>query len=242
MNSTENISKPTKPTKSAKTKAEILELIVVIFLGVTALFTAWASWMGSLHGGNQATAYTESNNIAADGNARWNEAAQNLSRDMAVWDQIYNLRIEQEFAYQQNNATEIEKLQWQIDSLTYNNISDELQSAIDWADAQSEYVSPFAMEGFIDSYFADANAVLSEASEVLEVGKQANSDGDTFGLVSVIYSIVLFLLGICNTFKSEKNQLVVTAISGVILVATTVFMFTIPTPEGFALFSFFKGV
>lgn len=227
--------------KPKKTKAEILELVAVILLGITALLTAWASWMGSLHGGNQATAYTESNNIAADGNARWNEASQTLSRDMTVWDQIYNLRIELEFAYQQNDAAEIEKLEWQIDSLTVNNISEELQSAIDWADAQSEYVSPFAMEGFIESYFAEADAVLATADEVLEEGKQANSNGDTFGLVSVIYSVVLFLLGICNTFKSDKNQLVVTVISCVILVATTVFMFTIPLPAGFELVSFFTG-
>ena len=34
---------------------KLTELIIVIMLGVTALLTAWASWIGSLHGGNQAT-------------------------------------------------------------------------------------------------------------------------------------------------------------------------------------------
>ena len=33
---------------------KLTELIIVIMLGVTALLTAWASWIGSLHGGNQA--------------------------------------------------------------------------------------------------------------------------------------------------------------------------------------------
>ena len=54
--------------KSKKSREDILEIIVAIFLGVTALATAWASWIGSLHGGNQATNYTQSNNMAADGN------------------------------------------------------------------------------------------------------------------------------------------------------------------------------
>ncbi len=36
---------------------KLTELIIVIMLGVTALLTAWASWIGSLHGGNQATNY-----------------------------------------------------------------------------------------------------------------------------------------------------------------------------------------
>ena len=31
---------------------KLTELIIVIMLGVTALLTAWASWIGSLHGGN----------------------------------------------------------------------------------------------------------------------------------------------------------------------------------------------
>ena len=37
-----------------------VEILVAIFLGITALLTAWASWIGSLHGGNQSTNYTKS--------------------------------------------------------------------------------------------------------------------------------------------------------------------------------------
>lgn len=58
--------------KQKRSKEEVLEIIIAIFLGVTALATAWASWIGSLHGGNQATNYTTSNNLAADGNSRYN--------------------------------------------------------------------------------------------------------------------------------------------------------------------------
>ncbi len=76
--------------KSKRSRDEILEIIVVVLLGITALLTAWATWIGSLHGGNQATNYTKSNNIAADGNARWNQAAQELSEDMAL---VYMLTI-----------------------------------------------------------------------------------------------------------------------------------------------------
>ena len=49
--------------------ANRIEIIVAIFLGITALLTAWATWIGSLHGGNQATNYTKSNNLAAEGNS-----------------------------------------------------------------------------------------------------------------------------------------------------------------------------
>jgi hypothetical protein len=49
--------------KPKMTRDALLELLVVILLGVTALL---ASWVGSLHGGNQATNYTTSNNLEAE--------------------------------------------------------------------------------------------------------------------------------------------------------------------------------
>ncbi|MGN0364031.1 MAG: hypothetical protein ACI4ET_14485 [Bilifractor sp.] len=48
------------------TKEAIIDLLIVIMLGVTAVTTAWASWIGSLHGGNQATNYAKSNNLASE--------------------------------------------------------------------------------------------------------------------------------------------------------------------------------
>ena len=63
-------------TPKKRSKEDVLEIVIALFLGITALATAWASWIGSLHGGNMSTNYTRSNNLAADGNARWNEASQ----------------------------------------------------------------------------------------------------------------------------------------------------------------------
>ena len=48
-----------KTNKKKRSKDEILEIVVVVLLGLTALLTAWATWIGSLHGGNQATNYAK---------------------------------------------------------------------------------------------------------------------------------------------------------------------------------------
>ena len=56
-------------TKTKKSKEQIIEILTAVFLGITALATAWASWIGSLHGGNQSTNYTTSNNLSAEGNS-----------------------------------------------------------------------------------------------------------------------------------------------------------------------------
>lgn len=225
--------------KRKRSKEEIIEIVVAIFLGVTALATAWASWIGSLHGGNQATNYTTSNNMAADGNARYNEAAQAYMQDMLLWNEISDLRIEYTFAEENGDTAEMEKLDWKLNQLYNDNCSDALYDAILWADEQEEYASPFEMEGFVDSYFEDAMTVLAESEEILEQGKQDNKNGDSFGLVTVIYSVVLFLLGIVGTFKNLPNRYIVLAVALVGFLAATIYMVTLPLPTGFNILSFF---
>lgn len=227
--------------KQQKTKEEVIEIVVVVLLGLVTLLTAWATWVGALHGGNQATNYTKSNNIAADGNARWNQAAQSLMSDMQLVDRINDIRIELTYAEDNGNVEEAEKLQWKIDEIVNNSASDELVEAIHWADEQEEFASPFDMDGFVDSYFEDASAVLTEADEVLKQGQADNANGDAFGLVTVIYSIVLFLLGISSSFKNEKNKMALLIIGVAGTVLATVYMLTLPMPTGFSLSSFFGG-
>ena len=227
--------------KSERSRDEILEIIVVVLLGVTALLTAWATWIGSLHGGNQATNYTKSNNMAADGNSRWNQAAQELTEDMSLWNTISELRIEYNFAEEKKDTAEMERCEWKLNQIYNDSVSEELSKAIDWADKQEEYASPFEMEGFTDSYFEDAQAVLDEAQAVLEEGQADNEHGDAYGLVTVIYSIVLFLLGIAGSFKSSVNKTVVVCISIVGMLIATIYMLTIPMPTGFSIASYFGG-
>ncbi|MDR3298017.1 MAG: hypothetical protein LBT19_01405 [Candidatus Nomurabacteria bacterium] len=231
--------------KKKMSRGALLELLVVILLGVTALLTAWASWVGSLHGGNQATNYTRSNNIASEGNSEYNAAVQSLTQDMMLYNEVNVLMIDQAFAENRGDKDELGKISWKIDELISANMSEELSVAFDWAmeqtEARGESVSPFEKEGFVESYFETANALLAESEEILEQGKQDNKNGDTFGLVTVIYSMVLFLLGITGTFKNEKNKIAVLCISGAAFLIATIFMMTIPMPTGFSLSSFFGG-
>lgn len=225
--------------KQKRSKEEVLEIIIAIFLGVTALATAWASWIGSLHGGNQATNYTTSNNLAADGNSRYNEASQNLMQDMMLWNQISEASLNLTFAEESGNDIEAEKYSYLLDQLMSDNATQEFLDAVNWALDQEDYATPFDMEGYVDSYFEDAWAVLDESEALLEQGKQDNSNGDKFGLVTVIYSVVLFMLGIVGTFKKLPNRYIITGVAIAGFLFATIYMFTIPMPTGFNLFGFF---
>ena len=225
--------------KKKRDPEKILEIIVAVFLGITALATAWASWIGSLHGGNQATNYATSNNISSERNSMYNEAAQSLMQDMMLWNEISDVLIESSYAEEKNDTEAVEKYDWKLEKLLNDNCSAELAQAITWAMEQDEDTSPFDKEGFTDSYFTDAKEMIAEADNLLEQGKKDNANGDAFGLVTVIYSVVLFLLGIVGTFKRLPNRYVILGVAIAGFLFATIFMFTIPMPTGFNILSYF---
>lgn len=237
-----------------RSKEDILEIVIALFLGITALATAWASWIGSLHGGNMSTNYTKSNNLAADGNARWNEASQSLMQDMQVWNQISDYEVEILYAYETNDADQAYESAYKILFICADNLTEEMaemigydfdfdaEDIIDWVlYSENSKISPFGDADFIGSYYEDAREVLAESEEILAEGQEDNTKGDTFNLVTVIYSVVLFMLGIVGTFRRLPNRVFITGVAIVGFLFATIYMFTIPLPTGFNFLSFFGG-
>lgn len=214
-----------------------LELIIAILLGITAILTAWATWIGSLHSGNQSTNYTKSNNLSAMGNSMYNEAAQNYMQDVILWNTINDYIFDRDLAEANGKTKDADMIDEKINLLIEDNCTPEFEEAIDWAFAEEK--SPFDKEGYVDSYYEEALATIDEADDLLEQGRQDNANGDAYGLVSVLYSVVLFMLGIVGIFKKLPNRMVVTIISAVLLVLATIYMITIPLPTDFSLASFF---
>ena len=128
-----------------------------------------------------------------------------------------------------------QELEEQIEALE-EKCSPELKEAIAWALLTGK--SPFEMEGYANSYYEDAANLLKESQDILETGKQDNLNHERFGLVAVIYALVLFLLGIAGTFKRSPNRMIIMGTAIVLLVFGFVFMISIPMPEGFNMFTF----
>ena len=242
------------PAKQKRSKEDILEIVIAIFLGITALATAWASWIGSLHGGNMSTNYTKSNNLAADGNARWNEASQALMQDMQIWNMISDYEVEILYANETGNTDQMYESAYKIQFICTDNLTEEMaeligydfefdaDQIIDWViNSELSTTSPFDNQDFIDSYYVDAQAVLAESEAVLAEGQSDNTKGDTFNLVTVIYSVVLFMLGIVGTFRRLPNRMLITIVAIAGFLFGTIYMFTIPFPTGFNFLSFFGG-
>ncbi len=245
---------PVKPKKSRDIE-HTLEIIVVIMLGITALFTAWASWVGSLHGGNQAGNYTTSNNLAAEGNSEYNAGVQSMNQDMLLWSEISDLQIDILFAQEKGDEEAVARSANKLFFKLQDNLSEEMGAVIgwsfeytsddpeaivlEWMTKDQALVSPFTDEAFVASYFVRANELLAQSEAAMAQGTKDNTNGDAYGLVTVIYGVVLFLLGIAGSFKGIKNKYAIIIVSTVSFVLATAFMLTIPMPTGFSITGFF---
>ena len=134
---------------SEERKDKVLEIVIAVFLGITAFLTAWATWIGSLHAGLQAIHFTESNNISSKVSAMYNQSSQLLLQDMMTWNTIQNYAFDAELAEEQGDTKKMEVLEKKVMALR-EGVSDEFAEAVSWAIDNEK--SPFEKEGFVESY------------------------------------------------------------------------------------------
>lgn len=216
-----------------------LSVLVAVFLGLTTLLVAWAGWIGSLHGGIQAINFTKSNNLAAQGNAEYNVAAQIYITDLYAWNSIFNLKLDMEAAKAKGNYDEAELIDIKLQKIMNESCSPKLLEAINNMDLEKDTKSPFDNEEFANSYFETSKKLLADSKKAMEKGKQDNLRGDSYKLVTVIYSLVLFLLGIVGILKDFQSRKIIFIFSVVILIFAVIYMLTIPMPTGFNITNFF---
>ena len=140
--------------ESYERRSNLIEIIVVVLLGITAVATAWSSWQEGLHGSLQDQKYTIANNLNAEANSMYNEGTQNMNQDLMIWNQLSGLFIDYGFAEAKDDADEMEKIDYKIDQIMTDVVTPEFADAINWAIEQEDYVSPFENQAFVDNYFA----------------------------------------------------------------------------------------
>ena len=226
-----------KPKEKSFWSENKIEIITAILLGVTALLTAWATWIGSLHGGIQAINFTKSNNTSSEAGTVYDYELQLFISDNMTWNKIVDYSFEMALAEIDGNKDKAELIEEKLRTYAEQNSSDILLEGIEWM-KENEADSPFEMPGIADKYFGDAKGMFEDAHNLLEEGQNDNARGDAYNLVTVLFSMVLFLLGIVGIFKRLPNRVMILIIAVIILAGATIYMLTIPLPTGFNLFSF----
>lgn len=234
-------ARPDNALKDRKTvlTAKRLETVVAILLGITTLLSAWASWIGHLHGGIQSINFTKSNNMASQGTAEYNLGMQLYLSDYMAWNVAKDYYYELKSAEIDGDQAKINLINEKIKSFEEQNASDILREGFKWMEENKED-NPFKMPGMSEKYFETAQSDFVQSQDLLKEGERDNSKGDSYLLVTVIYSLTLFLLGIVNTFKNMNNKLTVLLIAVLFLVFAFIYMCTIPMPTGFEKMNFFE--
>ena len=211
-------------------KERVVETLTAVLLGITTLLSAWATWVGSLHTGHEMIHFTESNHAASSATALYNDATQMIVLDAAIWSSIQDYAFDADAAKKEGDDLKFQIATAKKEALE-EKCSPELKAAIEWALETGK--SPFEMEGYAESYYDEAKALMQESQDILTTGKQDNLNHERFGLVAVMYALVLFLLGIAGTFKRLPNRMVILGTAVVLLAVGFIFMLSIPMPEGF---------
>ena len=221
-------------------KENTISALTAVFLGLATLLVAWAGWIGALHEGNQAGNYTRSNNLAAEGNAEYNVEAQVYISDLFTWNTISSMQLDKEVAKERGDLDEVKVIEAKIEKIKKNNCSPKLLEAIKKMEAEGKKESPFDNEEYVNSYFTEAKELLDKSQSALEEGEEDNRRSDSYELASVLYSLVLFLLGIIGVLNDYQSRKMLLVFSVCILIAAVIYMITIPMPTGFDFSNFFN--
>lgn len=215
-----------KSEKSSK----LLELLLVVFLGITSVFSAFSAWQSALNSSAMSKNYNEGIATVTDANTLYVEAGQVYSNDMALYQQFISFQYDVDYA---TDEIEAEKAEAKMEDFMNTFLSENLMNAIVWAGEQQgetgqAYVSPFDSEEYWNSVYAEAEATYQQGRQMLEDGHIYNTNGDKMGLIVIYYAMVLFLLGIASTLKRNGLKLALGLFAIAIFIFATIQMAAIP--------------
>ena len=120
--------------------AKRIETVVAILLGITTLLSAWAAWIGSLHGGIQSINFTKSNHMASQGTAEYNLDMQLYLADYMAWNTAKDYYFELESAKVDGNQAKIDLINEKIRSFEEQNASEILVEGVKWMEETTKII------------------------------------------------------------------------------------------------------
>ncbi len=222
-------------------KAIDFNTFVAIMLAVCALATAWASWIGDLHESDQDSNYAKAERLNAEANSSYNLNSQLYIAVFNLWSHVYDLNAEVKALETAGDTQGANVKREQMNLYIETNCPDyqNFKSAIYNALEKGGTATPFD-EYPESSFFTDSEELAEEATAAREEGNRCNLASDSFGLVSVLYSLCLFLFGMVGLYKHRRPRQIVVAVGSVVLVVATLYMLSLPLPNEFDFANYFK--
>jgi hypothetical protein len=215
--------------------------LAAIMLTLCALTTAWASWIGSLHGSDQDANYAKAERLNTEANASYNLNAQTYIAAFNVWTYVYNENAEIKALEQAGDTQSAAVKKQAMDDYIATNCPDyqNFKEAIYTALEKGGTATPFD-EYSQESFFADSEELANQAVKTREDGDWNNLANDSYGLVSLLYSLCLFLFGMVGFYHELAKRRWVFYVGVVVFIAATIYMIYLPLPVNFDFANYFK--
>lgn len=197
------------PEDTSKTRSRF-ELIIALLLGLAAVLTAVASYQGALRSGDSLKSFNEGIRSVNDANGYYNEAAQVVARDQALF-------LEFAKATQQDNE---ELAAYVREAL----MDDNLKAAVaDWQETDDdEVLTPLDSDKYEVPQQAEAERLTEKTDQQFAEARALDDEGDRYDLVGVIVASALFFLGIAGVVSSMRIKFFATILGSVTLVVSFV--------------------
>ncbi len=220
-----------------------LNTITAIMLALCALTTAWATWIGDLHGSDQDANYAKADRLNTEANASYNLNAQTYIAAFNVWTYVYDANAQILTLEKSGKTQEAAAQRENLNNFIETNCPDyeNFKTAIYTALEKGGTATPFD-EYPQESFFSDSEQKAQEATDVREAGDRCNLANDSYGLAALMYSICLFLFGLVGFYRHLVQRKVVFGAGVVVFIIATIYMFSLPLPDGFDLANYFKLV
>lgn len=181
------------------------EIVLGTLIAVLSVFTAVASYQGSIADSKQNESEVKAVQQLNDGNAEYLSANQFIVYDYTMYDGWYTNDSEEKAAYYEANYSEA------------------LQTAI-----TTNPDDPFS-DAYYEAMYAEANAKWEESDANYELAGQWDNRGDGLQLVMLIMALGLAFAAWASLLKEEsKMRLLFAALAVVTLVMGIIFYLAVP--------------
>lgn len=212
-------SDATEADDGSRSWKERLELITVLMIALTAVFTAWSAFESSKWGGVMAIRFNEAGAARTESVRLSNQANQQIAIDVGLFT---------------NYADAVAADQTELAEFYADRFTDRLAPAVDaWLATEplqspDAPKSPFEMEEYQVPAEVEAATLSATADRRSDEARDANQTGDNYTITSVFFASSILLAALSPKVTQRYLQLVLLTGAAILLVGTAVVLSTYP--------------
>lgn len=195
------------------------EIACAVVLSLATVATAWCAYQATLWSGVQTFRLAAANKANQECSTLHIEALQLRAHDAAMAINWMNAKNEGNLRQEQ---------------FLFNRFRPEMKKAVEaWLKTDpfnnpKAPLGPMAMAEYVQQELREAKRLEELSGQQFTAAQQANGNSDTYVLLTVLFTSVLFFGGIAGTIDSRRLRITIVAVALALFTVTVIFLATMP--------------